>query len=131
MMITRRGFIGSILASMTAPAFIKAEILMPVRELYVPFRHIVMYDIARDAMILRADLLCSGIGKQYSCEIDVTGAHSSGTLPALRKSVERLILERADTESAGRIYAPLAIPHGVQSLRQYEDRIRVSREWSD
>ena len=130
-MITRRGFIGSILASMTAPAFVRAEILMPVRELYVPFRHIVMYDIVRDAMIMRVDLLCSGIGKQYSCEIDITGAGSSGTLPALRKNAEGLILESAGGDGAGRSYGRLEIPPGVQSLSQYEKRLLVSREWSD
>lgn len=35
-MSTRRGFLGSILAACAAPAIVKAEILMPVRQLILP-----------------------------------------------------------------------------------------------
>lgn len=35
-MTTRRGFLGAMLAACAAPAFIKAEILMPVRQIILP-----------------------------------------------------------------------------------------------
>lgn len=36
MSITRRGFLGAILASGTAPAVVKAQILMPVKKIILP-----------------------------------------------------------------------------------------------
>jgi hypothetical protein len=39
-MITRRGLLRGILAAGIAPAFIKAEILMPVRQIIVPAQEI-------------------------------------------------------------------------------------------
>ena len=35
-MIARRGFLGAILAAGVAPAFVRAGVLMPVKEIWVP-----------------------------------------------------------------------------------------------
>jgi Rieske Fe-S protein len=40
-MTTRRGFLGAMLAAAVAPAFVKADILMPVRKIIVPSAEII------------------------------------------------------------------------------------------
>lgn len=83
--MNRRGFLGSILAACAAPAIVRADALMRVvpvdTVLFFPvdnptmyagcIREISAYDISRDEMIYRFDVVCAGLGGGSKIQLGV------------------------------------------------------------
>ena len=66
--LTRRSFLGGILATACAPAIVRASSLMilPRQADWTEFvRELVAYDINTDSMIHRLDLYAPGVGQWY------------------------------------------------------------------
>jgi hypothetical protein len=63
-MIHRRGFLGGLLAAIAAPAVVRAELLMPVKQLWVPWGEIEIHDSLRPD-VPRQDLALLELAQRF------------------------------------------------------------------
>lgn len=74
MISTRRGFLGGLLSALAAPAIVRAELLMPVKVVFMPWGEIDIDDEIRPDPLRQDDWLCRQIDR-FAAEYGLTMAH--------------------------------------------------------
>lgn len=91
MTISRRGFLGGIIAAAAAPAIVKAEILMPVKPIFYGGHEIIWSNLGVEGVIQQTDWMWEQEPVQvYSATISAIVAETiRRRMPEMIKNMER------------------------------------------